>query len=593
VLGDTLKKLQKKMFGQYGQRAGGSQKGSSVLLEGALSEWQDVVQAGKLAAKVKGIAGVINNIECDSVKQKNTPHSTPTKDILQNKQTDVLIIGGGVIGCTIARELARWDIDICLLEKESDLAMHASSRNDGMIHPGLVPSPGSLKAKYNAKGNEMYEALSKTLDFEYKRIGSLLLFDNRWLSLAYPILSARASKNEVESIEFLSGSRLRAFLHSKPQLALNPALETKWGVHIPSTGIVSPYKTTIAFCENAVENGVHLYLSTQVLSFEKEADRIISCQTTKGTIRANVVINCAGTFSDEIAEMAGDRFFTIHPRKGTMLMMDKKKGQLTDIVLSMPKLLGDSDTKGGGIVPTVEGNLLVGPDAVEQPYKEDYSTTGESVDGVAGKHLRLLEGVGKRDIITYFAGTRASTYLEDFIIQWSSSVHNLYHVAGIQSPGLASAPAIALDVAKDIIERLQKRMPVKEKVNWQPKRKGIPRLAQMSLEERVRLIKQNPDYGEIICRCEEISKGEIIDALHSPIRVDTVDGIKRRVRVGMGRCQGGFCKPLVMAIMEEELEMDPLTITKKGDDSTILKRNMNEEFLEAIGEPIGSDHHGL
>jgi glycerol-3-phosphate dehydrogenase len=581
------------MFGQYGQRAGGSQKGSSVLLEGALSEWQDVVQAGKLAAKVKGIAGVINNIECDSVKQKNTPHSTPTKDILQNKQTDVLIIGGGVIGCTIARELARWDIDICLLEKESDLAMHASSRNDGMIHPGLVPSPGSLKAKYNAKGNEMYEALSKTLDFEYKRIGSLLLFDNRWLSLAYPILSARASKNEVESIEFLSGSRLRAFLHSKPQLALNPALETKWGVHIPSTGIVSPYKTTIAFCENAVKNGVHLYLNTQVLSFEKEADRIISCQTTKGTIRANVVINCAGTFSDEIAEMAGDRFFTIHPRKGTMLMMDKKKGQLTDIVLSMPKLLGDSDTKGGGIVPTVEGNLLVGPDAVEQPYKEDYSTTGESVDGVAGKHLRLLEGVGKRDIITYFAGTRASTYLEDFIIQWSSSVHNLYHVAGIQSPGLASAPAIALDVAKDIIERLQKRMPVKEKVNWQPKRKGIPRLAQMSLEERVRLIKQNPDYGEIICRCEEISKGEIIDALHSPIRVDTVDGIKRRVRAGMGRCQGGFCKPLVMAIMEEELEMDPLTITKKGDDSTILKRNMNEEFLEAIGEPIGSDHHGL
>jgi glycerol-3-phosphate dehydrogenase len=183
--------------------------------------------------------------------------------------------------------------------------------------------------------------------------------------------------------------------------------------------------------------------------------------------------------------------------------------------------------------------------------------------------------------------------LEDFIIQWSSSVHNLYHVAGIQSPGLASAPAIALDVAKDIIERLQKRMPVKEKVNWQPKRKGIPRLAQMSLEERVRLIKQNPDYGEIICRCEEISKGEIIDALHSPIRVDTVDGIKRRVRAGMGRCQGGFCKPLVMAIMEEELEMDPLTITKKGDDSTILKRNMNEEFLEAIGEPIGSDHHGL
>ncbi|MEA1884637.1 MAG: NAD(P)/FAD-dependent oxidoreductase [Thermotogota bacterium] len=561
-MGEPLKRLQKKMFGQYGQWVVCSQKGSSILLEGSLA-------------------------------QKNTPHSTPTKDIFQNKKADVLIIGGGVIGCTIARELARWDIDICLLEKESDLAMHASSRNDGMIHPGLAPSPGSLKAKYNAKGNAMYETLSKTLDFEYKRVGSLLLFDNRWLSLAYPILSARASKNGVESIEFLSGSHLKTCLKSRPQLALNPSLDTKWGVHIPSTGIVSPYKTSIAFCENAVENGVNLYLNTQVLSFEKEDDTIISCQTTQGSIRAKIIINCAGTFSDEIAEMAGDRFFTIHPRKGTMLMMDKKKGHLTDIVLSMPKLLGESDTKGGGIVPTVEGNLLVGPDAVEHPFKEDYSTTRESVDEVAEKHLRLLEGVGKRDTITYFAGTRASTYLEDFIIQWSSSVHNLYHVAGIQSPGLASAPAIALDVAKDIIERLQEKMPVKEKVNWQPKRKGIPRLAQMSLDERAELIKENPDYGEIICRCEEISKGEIIDALHSPIRVDTVDGIKRRVRAGMGRCQGGFCKPLVMASMEEELEMDPLEITKKGEDSEILKKNMNKEILEVIGETVGSDHHGL
>src|SRR6056297_426470 len=581
------------MFGQYGQRVVCSQKGSSVLLEGELSQWRDVVQAGKWAAKVKGIVGVINNIESPFVKQKNTPHPIPSEDIFHNKETDVLIIGGGVIGCTIARELARWDIDICLLEKESDLAMHASSRNDGMIHPGLVPSPGSLKAKYNAKGNRMYEQLSKTLGFEYRRVGSLLLFDNRWIALAYPVLSTRAAKNGVESIEFLSGSRLKAFLKTKPQLDLNPSLDTKWGVHIPSTGIVSPYKTTIAFCENAVENGTHLYLNTRVLSFKKEADTIINCQTTRGTIRAKMVINCAGTFSDEIAEMAGDRFFTIHPRKGTMLLMDQKKGHLTDTVLSMPKLLGNSDTKGGGIVPTVEGNLLVGPDAVEQPFKEDYTTTGESIDAVAGQHLKLLEGIGKRDIITYFAGTRASTYLEDFIIQWSTSVENLYHVAGIQSPGLASAPAIAVDVAQSIIERLQKKISVKEKEHWQPKRIGIPRLAQMNLEERDKMIKHNPDYGEIICRCEEISKGEIIDALHSAIRVDTVDGIKRRVRAGMGRCQGGFCKPLVMAIMEEELEMDPLSITKKGEGSQILKRNMNKEILEVIGEPVGSDQCGL
>src|SRR6056297_2302520 len=214
-----FKKLQHKMYGQYGQSIGCSQKGSSILLEGALPQWRDVVRAGKRAAKVKGIAGVINNIECDAVKRDTTANSTLSKDTFHNKQTDVLIIGGGVIGCTIARELARWDIDICLLEKEADLAMHASSRNDGMIHPGLVPSPGSLKAKYNVKGNAMYETLSKTLDFEYKRVGSLLLFENRWLSLAYPIISARAVKNGVESIEFLSGNRLRKFLQSKSQLA--------------------------------------------------------------------------------------------------------------------------------------------------------------------------------------------------------------------------------------------------------------------------------------------------------------------------------------------------------------------------------------
>src|SRR6056297_4047560 len=208
------------MFGQYGQRVVCSQKGSSVLLEGELSQWRDVVQAGKWAAKVKGIVGVINKIECPFVKQENNPHPTPSKENFQNIQTDVLIIGGGVIGCAIARELARWDIDICLLEKESDLAMHASSRNDGMIHPGLAPSPGSLKAKYNAKGNRMYEQLSKTLGFEYQRIGSLLLFDNRWLSLAYPILSARAAKNGVASMAFLSGKRLKEFLQSKAQLVL-------------------------------------------------------------------------------------------------------------------------------------------------------------------------------------------------------------------------------------------------------------------------------------------------------------------------------------------------------------------------------------
>jgi glycerol-3-phosphate dehydrogenase len=589
----NLKKLSVEMSGQYGREISCSQKGSSILLEGSVERWVDVIKAGKMAAKVKGIKGVINRIGCLGVKKKGNQNPVSKKEGFGQKQTDVLIIGGGVIGCAIARELSKWDIDICVVEKEADLAMHASSRNDGMIHPGLVPSPGSLKAKYNAKGNGMYEALSKELDFEYKRVGSLLLFDNRWLSLAYPVMASRAKKNGVPDTVFLSGEKLKGFLKSKKQLSLNRSLETKWAVHIPSTGIVSPYKTTVAFCENAVMNGVELNLNTEVLSFEREGDRIIKCMTTKGEIYTTLIINCAGVASDDIAEMAEDRFFTIHPRKGTILMIDRKKGDLTDTVLSMPSLFGKKDTKGGGIVPTVEGNLLVGPDAFEQPYKEDYSTDAESLNGIVKQHFGLLEGINKHDIITYFAGTRASTYLEDFIVEWSQSVSNLFHVAGIQSPGLASAPAIAVDVAEKIVNGLKKTRQVHKKKNWQPNRQGIPRLAQMTLEQRADFIRQNPDYGEIVCRCEEISKGEIKDVLHSSIPVDSVDGVKRRVRAGMGRCQGGFCKPLVVEIIADELKKNPLEITKKGKDSFILLRDMNVVEPESKSEDDEGDHYAV
>ncbi|HPJ89516.1 MAG TPA: NAD(P)/FAD-dependent oxidoreductase [Thermotogota bacterium] len=570
----NLKRLSKQMSGQYGQKVICSQKGSSILLEGNVAEWTDVVAAGKMAAEIKGIKGVINKIECASVKKKRKAGGELTENVLKDRRVDVLIIGGGIIGCSIARELSKWDLDICLVEKEPDLAMHASSRNDGMIHPGLVPSPGSMKAKYNAKGNGMYETLSRELDFEYKRVGSLLLFDNRWLAPAYPILASRAEKNGVPSTEFLTGKKLKRFVNSKDAPSLNKSLESKWAVYIPSTGIVSPYKTTIAVCENAILNGTRLFLNTEVLSFERENDTIISCKTTKGDIHAKIIINCAGTASDEVAELAGDRFFTIHPRKGTILMIDRKRGHLTNTVLSMPNIIGKKDTKGGGIVPTVEGNLLVGPDAEEQPYKEDYSTSMCHIDAIVNQHFRLLEGIGKKDIITYFAGTRASTYLEDFIVEWSDTISNLFHVAGIQSPGLASAPAIAEDVSEKVVSKLKRMKDVREKVNWQATRKGIPRLAQMDPEQRSVYIIKRPDYGEIVCRCEEISKGEIRDALHSPIPVKTVDGVKRRVRAGMGRCQGGFCKPLVVEIIAEELQMDPLDITKKGQDSYILMRDV-------------------
>ncbi|WP_315116425.1 NAD(P)/FAD-dependent oxidoreductase [uncultured Clostridium sp.] len=535
----------------------------SIVLEGEVDNWHQVITAGKIAAG-KGFKGVVNKIQVKDLIIPPIEKPILNDSALHGRRVDVLIIGGGVIGSAIGRELARYNISILLVEKEDDVAVHASSRNDGMIHPGIASKPGSKKGYYNVKGNKMYTKIAEELDVEFKRRGNIILYEKHWMKVVAPIVYNRAKKLGVEGVTHVPLKELR-------KLEPNITEKAAGGFSFPTTGILSPYKMTVAFAENAVMNGLELSLNTIVESIEVEKNKIEVVNTNRGKIYPSIVINAAGVYSDKIAEMAGDQFFTIHPRKGEVLILDKKKGELFNRVLAMPSISQRSgNTKGGGLVRTIDDNILAGPDAYEQPLREDYSSNRENIEGVINKHLPLVKGLYKGDIITYFTGIRAATYEEEFIVEKSEYIHNLIHAAGIQSPGLASAPAIAEDIASIAIEVLSQSKNVYRKVDFNPIRKGIPDLSKLSFEERSKIIKNRPDYGVIICRCEEISKGEIIDVLNSPVKINSLDAIKRRVRAGMGRCQGGFCTPLITEIISEEANIKPIEVTKKGRKSNIL-----------------------
>lgn len=546
---------------------------SSIVLSGRVSSWDEVILAGKLAAN-KGYKGVVNRIAVDNLIIPEIKKPLLKDSDLEGKKVDVLIIGGGIIGCAIGRELSKWEFSILLLDKEEDVAMHASSRNDGMIHPGIASKLGSKKSIFNVRGNSLYPKVAEELQVEIEKCGSIVAFDKRWFKLMVPIIMQKAKQAGIGEVSYLSKGNLKL---KEPKI--NDEIEG--AVLFGSAAVVSPYKMTVAYAENAICNGMEISLNTIVEAIEREEDRILSVTTNRGTIYPKIVINAAGVYADSIADMAQDQFFTIHPRKGEIVLLDKKKGKFINSIIAKPSTaLRKSNTKGGGIIKTIDGNILVGPDAYEQPFKEDYSTNREHVDKILRTHLPLIKGLSPADVITYCAGTRAATYEEDFIIEKSEYLKNMIYAAGIQSPGVASAPAIAEEIERLTIESLSKVMKVRKKENWNPKRLCIPNLNKLSFEERSKLIKKRPDYGEIICRCEEISKGEIIDAIKSPLPVRTVDGIKRRVRAGMGRCQGGFCMPLVMEIIKEETRQDIQAITKKGRDSNIVvgetKNNLKE-----------------
>ena len=548
---------QKELFDEFGNAVKLDYKNGCLYLSGEVGSWDDLVRAGLLCAESGSKTHVVNNITVRGFTPPVTKTPAFTDNVLDGNSPDVLVIGAGVVGCAIARELARWKLVVLLVEKEYDVSLHSSSRNDGMVHPGIDLRPGLLKKKLNTRGNRMYTKICDELNVPFERCGQYLCFRERkllpslYLSVPYWLFTG-AGRTKVYTYESLK----------KREPHISP--DIKCALEFRSAGIVCPYGLTIAYAENAVQNGVTLSLDTAVLGMEVKDGRITAVKTNRGTVRPKIVINAAGVFAEEIAAMAGDRFFSIHPRRGTNAILDKKvKRNINTIYSLMGTQSKEAHTKGGGVVSTADGNVLVGPDAVEAPFKENFETTAESIAGTFERQKQSAPWLTQKDIITYFTGVRAATYEEDFIVEVGRRTKNIIHAAGIQSPGLTAAPAIAVRISKLAVKMLGKTVRVEKNLDFDPVRPPIVRPTTLSKEERAVLIAREPDYGEILCRCEEVSRGEIIAAMRRPVPCTTVDGIKRRVRPGMGRCQGGFCSPLIIKLISETLNI-PEEKVKKG-----------------------------
>lgn len=470
---------------------------------------------------------------------------------------DVLVIGGGVIGASVLRELSKFKLKTCLLEKESDVCMGASRANSGVSHAGFDAKEGSLKAKFNVLGNKMMEGLCKDLGVKYKRNGSLVVAFSDEDLVTLSELKARGEKNGVEELEIISAEELKKLEPNVSDRAVG-ALYAKTG------GIVCPYELTIALTGNAMDNGAELLTDFEVVSAQKTEDGFVVRAKDGREVQGKVVVNCAGLFSGKVAELFGDDTVKIGARKGEYILLDRESaGFVTRTLFFTPTKLG----KGVLVLPTVDNNILIGPTAeeIDEPQTE---TTSDGLNFVTEKAKQMCNNIPFYNTITSFAGIRAYSSTHDFIISESKVCKNLINVAGIESPGLTSAPAIGEYVVNGLIAKL---LPLVKNEKFNPLRKADYFFKNLSEEEKNALVKQNPAYGRIICRCEQITEGEIIRAVTENPKATTVDGVKRRTRAGMGRCQGGFCQPYVVDIISEYLKVPYADVTKSGKGSVLLK----------------------
>ena len=474
---------------------------------------------------------------------------------------DVIIIGGGVVGCAIAREMAKQERRIALLERASDVCEGSSKANSGIIHAGYDALPGTLKASLNVQGNRMMEALAKELDIPFMQNGSFVLSFDEESRDGLKKLYDRGIANSVKNMQILSGDEVR-------KLEPNVSSEVKAALYAPTAGIVCPFGMTYAFAENAAVNGVEFYLNTEVIDIKKTKDGFLLL-TSKENYEAKYVINAAGVYADKIHNMVSENKLNIVPRRGQYCLMDKEVGSLTKATLfQLPTKLG----KGVLVTPTVHGNLLVGPNAEDLEDKEGINTTAAGLEDILMRGERSIARLPKNKVITSFAGLRANEGSGDFIIKEAEDAKGFIDVAGIASPGLTASPAIGVYVA----ELMQKIAPTTLKQNFIATRKGIPNVATATMEERRKLIEKNPAYANVICRCELVTEGEIIDAIRRPVGATTLDGIKRRTRAGMGRCQSGFCSPKVVELLAKELGVQVSEITKMGGNSTFITGDNKE-----------------
>lgn len=476
---------------------------------------------------------------------------------------DVAIIGAGVIGGMLARELSRYQLKVCVLEKENDIAMGASRANSGIVHGGYDPVPGTLKAKLNSQGVELLFEAAEQLHVPYKRNGSMVCAFSAEEEPLLEELYQQGQENGIPGLALLTGDEAR-------QLEPNLSAAVTKVLHVTNAGIICPYELTVAAIGNAMDNGVELIRNFAVSAISRDQDVFTVRAASGEQIQTKFLVNCAGGYSDKIAALVGDDFFTVIPRAGEYMLLDKAEGsRVSHTLFQCPTAEG----KGILVSPTVDGNLLVGPTATKVATPESRDTTPEGLSVVERLASKSVPSVNFRQVITSFTGVRASETRGEFILQASQTVPGLVHAGAIDSPGLTCC----VSIAQYLVNLLSLQgLSILNKDNWDGNRENPHAFRQMTDEEKDAFIQKNPAYGKIVCRCETVSEGEILAAIRNNPKAVDIDGVKRRTRSGMGRCQGGFCGPYVMELLAREMNVPMEQITKNGGDSYMVIGKIGE-----------------
>lgn len=498
---------------------------------------------------------------------------------------DVIIIGGGVVGGMVARYLSRYQLRVLLIEKDADVGMGASSANSAIVHAGYDPIPGTLKAKLNVQGNAMWDMLAEELHIPFERRGDYVVAVGPNEVAHLETLLEQGRRNGVPGLEIISADEMR-----RREPLINP--ETSGALWAPSGGLCDPFMATVAAAENAVQNGVTVLLETAFEDFIFEEGptgrRITGIRTNRGSFGCRWVVNAAGLYADVVMHKAGVRpDFHVTPRRGEYCVLDRAEIQMNSVLFPVPSQAG----KGILVTGTLHGNTIVGPNANRQEDREDRAVTTEGLNEIISGAYRLVPSLNMRHTIATFAGVRATgnarcedqsvAYDSDFIVEIAKEVQGLLNLGGLDSPGLTSAPAIALRVIELLKEAGE---PLVEKQDWNPIRPFQPRFREMSHAERAECVARDPRYGRVVCRCELVTEGEIVAAIHAPVPATTYDAIKRRTWLGTGRCLGSFDMPRVVEILARELSVPVEAITKKGNGSAFLVRQTKDVPFTAVQE---------
>lgn len=481
---------------------------------------------------------------------------------------DVIIIGAGVTGCAVARYLSRYQGSALVLERAEDVCCGTSKANSAIIHAGFDAAHGSLMAKMNVQGNRMLPELAKELDFPFRMNGSLVVCMSEEDMPRLRALYENGVKNGVEGLEIVDAQRLHEL---EPNVSKN-AVAALW---VPTGGIVCPFNMTIALAENANANGVDFRFNTKVTGFTR-GEEGWTVHTEQGDFQTRYVVNAAGVYADVLHNMVSARKLHITPRRGDYCLLDRQVGGfVSHTVFQLPGKLG----KGVLVSPTVHGNIIVGPTAIDIEDRDGTNTTAAGLEELIAKAGISVDNLPIRQTITSFAGLRAHEDHHEFVIGEAEDAPGFVDCAGIESPGLTSAPAIGLTVA----ELLREKLGLRKKEDFIATRKGLLDPKSLTKEAYQALIRENPAYGQIICRCEQVTEGEIIDAIRRPLGARSLDGVKRRTRAGMGRCQAGFCSPRVLEILARELGVSQAEITKCGGASRLIV-GVNKDSLAEVRE---------